>query len=45
MGDLLGIIAPLKKFMSNSYEEVYVSVGGEKRVILSLNNIKREGVV
>lgn len=37
MGDLLGIIAPLKKFMSNSYEEVYVSVGGEKRIILSLN--------
>ena len=37
MGDLLGIITPLKKFMSNSYEEVYVSVGGEKRVILSLN--------
>lgn len=36
MGDLIGIIAPLKKFMSNSNEEVYVSVGGEKRVILSL---------
>ena len=36
MGDLLGIIAPLKKFMSNSDEEIYVSLDGEKRVVLSL---------
>ena len=36
MGDLLGIIAPLKKFMSNSKEEVYVTLEGEKRTILLL---------
>lgn len=36
MGDLLGIIAPLKKFMSNSNEEVYVSLEGEKKTVLSL---------
>ena len=36
MGGLLGIIAPLKKFMSNSNEEVYVLLEGEKRVVLSL---------
>ena len=36
MADLLGIIAPLKKFMSNSNEEIYVSLGSEKKVVLSL---------
>lgn len=36
MGELLGIIAPLKKFMSNSDEEVYVTIEGEKKTILSL---------
>lgn len=36
MGDLLGIIAPLKKFMSNSDEEVYVTLEGEKKTVLSL---------
>lgn len=36
MGDLLGIIAPLKKFMSNSDEEVYVTLDGEKKTVLSL---------
>lgn len=36
MGYLLGIIAPLKKFMSDSDEEVYVSIEGEKKPILSL---------
>lgn len=36
MGELLGIIAPLKKFMSNSDEEVYVTIEGKKKTILSL---------
>jgi len=36
MGDLLGIIAPLKKFMSNSDEEVYVTLDGEKKTVLAL---------
>ncbi len=36
MGDLLGIIAPLKKFMSNSDEEVYVTIEGERKTVLSL---------
>lgn len=36
MGELLGIIAPLKKFMSNSDEEVYVTLDGDKKTILSL---------
>ncbi len=36
MGDLLGIIAPLKKFMSNSKQDIYVSLEGEKKVVLSL---------
>lgn len=36
MGDLLGIIAPLKKFMSNTDEEIYVSLNGEKKSVLSL---------
>lgn len=36
MGDLLGIISPLKKFMSNSNEEIYVTLKGEKEVVLSL---------
>ncbi len=36
MGDLLGIIAPLKKFMSDSDEEVYVNLDGEKKTVLSL---------
>ena len=36
MAELLGIIAPLKKFMSNTKEEVTISIGGEKKVVLSL---------
>lgn len=36
MAELLGIIAPLKKFMSNSDEEVYIPLDGKKRVVLSL---------
>lgn len=36
MGDLLGIIAPLKKFMSNSDEEVYITLDGEKKTVLAL---------
>lgn len=36
MGDLLGIIAPLKKFMSNSDEEISVSLGGERKPVVSL---------
>lgn len=36
MGDLLGIIAPLKKFMSDSDEKVYVNLDGEKKTVLSL---------
>lgn len=30
MGDLLGIISPLKKFMSNSSEEIYVTLKDKK---------------
>lgn len=40
MGDLLGIIAPLKKFMSNSDEEVYVTLEGKKKTVLSLVKIE-----
>lgn len=36
MAELLGIIAPLKKFMANSKEEVYISLDNEKKVVLSL---------
>ncbi len=36
MGELLGIIAPLKKFMSNSDEEIYVNLEGERKSALSL---------
>lgn len=36
MSELLGIIAPLKKFMSNTNEEVFVPLSGEKKVVLFL---------
>lgn len=36
MGALLGIITSLKKFMSNSNEEIYVTLAGEKKTVLSL---------
>lgn len=36
MAELLGIIAPIKKFMSNSDEEVFFPLNGEKKVALSL---------
>lgn len=37
MAELLGIIAPIKKFMSNSDEKVYVLLGGEKKEALFLS--------
>ena len=36
MPELLGIIARLKNFMSNSDEEIYVSLGNEKKSVLTL---------
>ena len=36
MSELLGIIAPLKKFMSNTNEEIFVPLSGEKKVVLFL---------
>lgn len=36
MSDLCGIIAPIKHFMSNTTEEIYISIGSEKYVALSL---------
>lgn len=36
MGELLGIIAPLKKFLSNSDEQIYVALDGQKEKVLSL---------
>lgn len=36
MAELLGIIAPLRKFMSNTKEEIYIDIDNEKRVALLL---------
>ena len=36
MADLLGIIAPLKKFLSNTNEEIIMSVEGKKSTVLTL---------
>ena len=36
MADLLGIIAPLKKFLSNTNENITMSIAGEKNTVLSL---------
>ena len=36
MSELLGIIAPIKKFLSNSNENIFLSLNGEKEVICSL---------
>lgn len=36
MADLLGIIAPLKKFLSNTDEKINISLDNKKRVVLSL---------
>ena len=37
MSDLLGVIAPLKKFLSNTDESISVPVGNMDQEILSLS--------
>lgn len=36
MAELLGIIASLKKFLSNSNEDIFFSIKGEKQIVCSL---------
>lgn len=36
MAELLGIIAPIKKFLSNSDEDIFFSINGEKQIVCSL---------
>ena len=33
MAELLGIIAPIKKFLSNSDEDIFFSINGEKQIV------------
>lgn len=43
MAELLGIIAPIKKFLSNSDEDIFFSINGEKQIVCSL--AKKEHIV
>ena len=36
MAELLGIIAPIKKFLSNSDEDIFFPINGEKQIVCSL---------